>query len=264
MADGGTILLDEIGDMDFRLQAKLLQVLQDQEFERLGGRGTIRVDVRVMAATHSDLEKAIRDGRFREDLYYRLNVINIVVPALRERPDEIPALAEYFLQKFAGQGATVPEITPTLSVALLRYHWPGNIRELENFMRKYLVLQDTEAAAEELRLKSQSRTRSAPVTSQPPASGASSSATAPPTLEKVTEAQKQAESEAILAALSRTRWNRKQAAAALRVDYKALLYKMKKLGIDRKPLDESSASEDPSRKQHDPDGRQFGDWPTLN
>ena len=264
MADGGTILLDEIGDMDFKLQAKLLQVLQDQEFERLGGRGTIRVDVRVMAATHSDLEKAIRDGRFREDLYYRLNVINIVVPALRERPDEIPTLAEYFLQKFAGPGAIVPEITPTLSVALLRHHWPGNIRELENFMRKYLVLQDAEAAAEELRLKSQSRTRSAPVTSQPPASGTSSSVTAPPTLEKVTEAQKQAESEAILAALSRTRWNRKQAAAALRVDYKALLYKMKKLGIDRKPFDESASSEEPSRKQVDPDGRQFGDWPTLN
>src|SRR5579863_10110201 len=124
MADGGTILLDEIGDMDFRLQAKLLHVLQDQEFERLGGSETIRVNVRIMAATHADLENSIREGRFREDLYYRLNVINIHVPPLRERPDEIPLLAAHFLKKFSSTagvngGEYTPEITPEFHQALL-------------------------------------------------------------------------------------------------------------------------------------------------
>ena len=242
MADEGTIFLDEIGDMDYRLQAKLLQVLQDQEFHRLGGSETIRVNVRVMAATHSDLEKAMREGRFREDLYYRLNVINLHVPALRDRPDEILPLAEYFLRKHATPGAVALEITPSLSDALLAYHWPGNVRELENVARKYLALRDPEAVAQDLSLKTQRG-------SQPmaPASRASqpqgvATATDAPTLENVTEARRQAEIDAILTALNRTRWNRKEAATALRVDYKALLYKMKKLGIDRKPVDGATST----------------------
>ncbi len=245
MADGGTILLDEIGDMDFRLQAKLLHVLQDQEFERLGGSETIRVNVRIMAATHADLEKSIREGRFREDLYYRLNVINIHVPPLRERQDEIPLLAAHFLKKFSSTagmngGEYTPEITPEFHHALLGYHWPGNIRELENFMRKYAVLQDPSAAADELRAKSGPRVRAVPVAA---AQVAAPEPTVPPTLERVTEVQKRAEAEAILAALNRTRWNRKQAASLLCVDYKALLYKMKKLEIDRNPLELTSPEE---------------------
>jgi two-component system response regulator AtoC len=265
MADGGTILLDEIGDMDFRLQAKLLQVLQDQEFERLGGSGTVRVDVRVMAATHSDLEKSIRDGRFREDLYYRLNVINIVVPPLRERHDEIPSLAEYFVRKFAGPGTPAPEITPALHEALLNYHWPGNVRELENFMRKYVVLQDPSAAASELRLRSMPSTRlvgGAPPVPVEPVRVASPAT--PPTLDKVTEAQKRAESEAILSALNRTRWNRKQAAALLRVDYKALLYKMKKLRIDRNPTERDVSSEDSNAEAGSPRPTNLKTSGTLN
>ena len=240
MADGGTILLDEIGDMDFRLQAKLLQVLQDQEFERLGGSETIRVNIRIMAATHADLEKSIREGRFREDLFYRLNVINIQVPPLRERPDEIPLLAAHFLKKFAGPSGLVPDVTSSLHQALLGYHWPGNVRELENFMRKYAVLQDPEAAAEELRIKSGSKPRVIAVAPPPPPAP---EPTVPSTLERVTEVQKRAEAEAILAALHRTRWNRKQAASLLCVDYKALLYKMKKLEIDRNPLEVPPADE---------------------
>jgi two-component system response regulator AtoC len=237
MADEGTIFLDEIGDMDYRLQAKLLQVLQDQEFHRLGGSETIRVNVRVMAATHSDLEKAMREGRFREDLYYRLNVINLHVQALRDRPDEILPLAEYFLRKHATPVAAELEITPSLSDALLAYHWPGNVRELENVVRKYLALQDAEAVAQDLRLKTQRGPQCITLDSQRLQPHALLAVADTPTLENVTEARRQAEIDAILTALNRTRWNRKQAAAVLRVDYKALLYKMKKLGIDRKPAD---------------------------
>src|SRR5215470_2080988 len=114
MAQGGTVLLDEIGDMEVRLQAKLLQVLQDSEFQRLGSGETVRVDVRIMAATHCDLRKAIREGRFREDLFYRINVINVQVPALRERKEEICWLAEHFLEKHRGRGAPAPQISPEL------------------------------------------------------------------------------------------------------------------------------------------------------
>jgi transcriptional regulator with PAS, ATPase and Fis domain len=153
LADGGTILLDEIGDMDFRLQAKLLQVLQDQEFQRLGGKETIRVDVRVIAATHCDLEKAIIEGRFREDLYYRLNVVTIRVPPLRERPDEILTLAEFFLRKHGRPGALSLPITPALHQAMIAYYWPGNIRELENVMRKYIVFRDADLIVDDLRAR---------------------------------------------------------------------------------------------------------------
>jgi two-component system, NtrC family, response regulator AtoC len=232
LADEGTIFLDEIGDMDFRLQAKLLQVLQDQEFQRLGGKETIRVNVRVMAATHCDLDRAIREGRFREDLYYRLNVISVHVPPLRDRPDEILPLASYFLQKHAMSGSAAFEITPTLSDALLNYHWPGNVRELENVMRKYLALHDPEAVAADLRYRSQ-RSEAVPTVSVGPKVVASSPA-ALSTLKNVTDVQRQAEIETILSSLDRTRWNRKEAAALLHVDYKALLYKMKKFGIDGK------------------------------
>jgi two-component system response regulator AtoC len=238
LADKGTIFLDEIGDMDFRLQAKLLQVLQDHEFQRLGGKDTIRVDVRVLAATHCDLERAIREGRFREDLYYRLNVIHVQVPPLRDRPDEILPLAAYFLSKHAALCSGVaPEITPILSDALSGHHWPGNVRELENVMRRYLALQDPNAVAADLRLRSQRRSESSPSTSPPSQPDTVPTPAIMSTLQKVTEVRQQAEFQAILTTLERARWNRKEAAALLGVDYKALLYKMKKLGIDRKGSD---------------------------
>jgi two-component system response regulator AtoC len=250
LANGGTVLLDEIGDMDIRLQAKLLHVLQDGEFEPLGGNETVRVNVRVMAATHNDLEKAIKEGRFREDLYYRLNVINIHVPPLRERPGEIPTLAEYFLKKFATPGVPIPRITAPLAAALLAYAWPGNVRELENFMRRFLILPDADVAADELRQRTyrvcntnQARNANQALPPTPAALSPASSNSLVPTLENVTAAQKHAEVEAILSALHRTKWNRKQAAAILRVDYKALLYKLKKLGIDRKEPAAAPAAE---------------------
>jgi two-component system response regulator AtoC len=246
IADGGTILLDEIGDMDVRLQAKLLQVLQDQEFQRIGGKETIHVDVRIMAATHRDLEKAIVDRSFREDLYYRLNVINLHLPPLRERKEDIILLAEFLMQKHAGDAA-IPQITLDLKHAFMTYHWPGNVRELENVIRKLLILRNPDAIARELQLKAARGSLLAGtiagtiVVAQSAALPAPATEESSPILEQFTQAKRHAESEAILAALNSTRWNRKQAAVLLKIDYKALLYKMKKLGME-----EVSASVEPT------------------
>ena len=227
LADGCTLLLDEIGDMDYKLQAKLLQVLQDQEFQRLGGKETVHVDVRIMAATHSDLEQAMLNGKFREDLYYRLNIINLRLPPLRERKEDILPLAEALLRKLAIPGTLVPSISLGFGQALCAYDWPGNIRELENLMRKLIVLRNPDTLAEDLRGKAARRilVQALPAQSQHVKA-------AEPILEQVTKAKQQAESDAILAVLDATHWNRTQAAVDLNIKYKALLYKMKKLGID--------------------------------
>ena len=164
LADGGTILLDEIGDMHANLQAKLLQVLQDGEFDRLGGRQSIRVDVRVLAATHRDLRRAVEAGTFREDLFYRLNVSSIVIPPLRERKDEIVPLAEQFVVKHGkASGTHLPEIPMALRQALVGYSWPGNVRELENVVRKFLVFRQPDVLAAELWDNMAERAHAAPV-----------------------------------------------------------------------------------------------------
>jgi two-component system response regulator AtoC len=233
LADGGTILLDEIGDTDVRLQAKLLQVLQDHEFHRIGGKEIIRVNVRVIAATHRDLERAIVERTFREDLYYRLNVINLHLPPLRERKEDIIPLSSFLIRKHAG-GLSAPAITQELKHAMITYHWPGNVRELENFIRKLLVLRNPDVLARELQAKA--TRKSIPPATVPPAPNPEELADSSPSpiLERVTKAKEEAELHAILAALNSTRWNRKQAAALLKIDYKALLYKMKKLCVEEK------------------------------
>ncbi len=230
LADGGTLLLDEIGDMDVRLQAKLLQVLQDKEFQRIGGK-TIRVDVRILAATHRNLEEAIAQGSFREDLYYRLNVVTIELPPLRDRPEDILPLTWHLLRKHAISGRPLPVITARLNEALIQYPWPGNIRELENAIRKLIILRDPDLLAREL-LERVAR----PILAAPPRIPA---APAPisaggnlRTIDEVNRLRREAESGVILEALETTRWNRKRAADLLQIDYKALLYKMKKLGLD--------------------------------
>ena len=231
MADGGTLLLDEIGDMDPALQAKLLQVLQDQEFHRLGGNEMVRVNVRVLAATHCDLEQASSSGSFRPDLYYRLNVVTVVVPPLRERKEEIFPLAELFLRKYNRAGPP-PVIHDGLAGAMQDYGWPGNIRELENLMRKFLVLGDADALARELRMSVEAAPVPGPGSlSEAPETDCASEPGAPCPLAQVSLANDRAETEAILAALRTTHWNRKQAAALLMIDYKALLYKMKKFSL---------------------------------
>lgn len=235
-ADGGTLLLDEIGDMDFRLQAKLLQVLQDSSFQRIGGKETIKVDVRIMAATHRDLEKAIAERNFRDDLFYRLNVINIHLPPLRERKEDILPLAEHLTRKHAGKGPALSPFPPELKQAIMAYQWPGNVRELENFVRKLLIFKDFDAIARELQAKAARKPVAVTPTVEPQAPATRVPAEESPILEQVVKAKQLAETDAIIDALNATRWNRKRAAALLQIDYKALLYKMKKLGIEGKSV----------------------------
>jgi DNA-binding NtrC family response regulator len=152
LADQGTIFLDEIGEMAIRLQAKLLQVLQDEEFFRVGGKKSVRVDSRVVVATNRDLEREIELGNFREDLYYRLNVVAIRLPALRERPEDVVPLTDHFLKKYGRQYMSgVAELPPEVLRAFTEYEWPGNVRELENMVRRLCVLKDPTMVLDELR-----------------------------------------------------------------------------------------------------------------
>ena len=144
LADGGTLFLDEIGDLSAAVQVKLLRVLQEREFERVGGTKTLPVDIRLIAATNRDLEKEVAHGRFRQDLFFRLNVVPLMLPPLRERPDDIPILAAYFAGKSAQRyGQPTPELEPALVEVLLDYNWPGNVRELENLIERLVVLSNT-------------------------------------------------------------------------------------------------------------------------
>jgi two-component system response regulator AtoC len=235
-ADGGTILLDEIGDMELRLQAKLLQVLQDHEFQRVGGKETIKVNVRVMAATHRNLEGAILERTFREDLYYRLNVINLHVPALRERRDDILAIAHFLISKHSAKDVPLPGLTPELKHTMMNYHWPGNVRELENFVRKLMIFRDCPSLTRELEAKTSRALVSSPPAPEPRLVEDVQPSEDATVLEQVIRTKEQAEAEVILAALHATRWNRRQAAARLKIGYKALLYRMRKLGVEDMPV----------------------------
>ena len=226
LAEGGTVLLDEIGDMDIRLQAKLLTVLQDGEIQPLGSRRTIKVNVRVMAATHRDLRRAIDEGTFREDLYYRLNVINIVIPPLRERQHEILPLAEELLRRHLPPGTTPPVMTEELKQVILEHAWPGNVRELENTMRRFLVFQDASMLVEEMK---RSFTASKPAIHK--ANGHAAQPADVVTIDRLAEVSRQAEAKLLFDTLEATRWNRRQAAARLNIEYKAFLYKLQKYKI---------------------------------
>jgi transcriptional regulator with GAF, ATPase, and Fis domain len=229
LANGGTIFLDEISEMSLSLQGKILQVLQDKEFSRLGGKKDVRVDVRVLVATNKNIEESVKEGRFREDLFYRLNVVNITVPPLRERKEEIPIFVEYFLQKFGKKyqkktGALSDRVTK----AFLQHHWLGNVRELENVIQRLVVLGNERAILEELAPVMKKDT--APEKRKTPSTGKEW-----PSLKDVQrEATKKAESEIILKALEMTNWNRKKAAMTLNLSYKALLYKIKQFALDNR------------------------------
>ncbi len=166
LADGGTLLLDEISEISLPLQAKLLRVLQEREFERVGGQETIQVDVRIVATTNRELQKEVQEGRFREDLFYRLNVIPIQIPPLRERRDDIPALAAHFLEKYAKEnGKSISGVSEKAMSLLMAYDWPGNVRELENYIERATVI-CKEAQVDERHLPPDLLTRRSPETSE--------------------------------------------------------------------------------------------------
>jgi two-component system, NtrC family, response regulator AtoC len=224
LCDKGTIFLDEIGEIPTALQAKLLQVLQDGTFWRLGGRTAVKVDVRVIAATNIDIKAAIADRRFREDLYYRLNGMSLHLPPLRERKQEIPVLFRHFMEKMAKKYARRPVVvSDSLMAACLTYPWPGNLRELENFVRRFLVLADEQIMMAELSSGyAASVPRSVPTRIGDYEAG----------LKKlVSNLKEEAEAEVITRALQQHRGKHKQTAAALKISYKALLYKMRQYGI---------------------------------
>jgi two-component system response regulator AtoC len=233
-ANRGTIFLDEISEMAPGLQAKLLQVLQDGEFSRLGGESDVKVDTRIIAATNRNLEEAVRTGEFREDLYYRLNVVTILIPPLRDRIDAVPLLVEHFLQMYNEQyRKDVKQLSQETLQELMGYHWPGNIRELENMIKRMVVLGNEQAVLKEISAQ------------QPPAPadeegelvdlaalGADFSSGDGLDLKAISKRAAQiAEKKVIERVLNQTRWNRKEAAKRLQISYKALLYKMKENGL---------------------------------
>ena len=263
LADKGTIFLDEIGEMHPSLQAKLLQVLQDEEYYRVGGKKPMKADARVVTATNRVLEDEIARGNFREDLYYRLNVVGVMVPPLRDRKEDIPALIEHFRKKYGSkykQGAM--SFSPEVLRKLSEYDFPGNVRELENLVRRLVVLRDERFVLDELaavvsrrpamqvalptgsaggalppanqqgyKPQAPAPVASAPVQSQPPASVVPVGAETVSLKEIARQAALRAEREAISMMLARTNWNKRKAAGRLQISYKALLYKIKDCGL---------------------------------
>jgi two-component system, NtrC family, response regulator AtoC len=229
LADKGTLFLDEIGDVPAATQVKLLRVLQEREFERLGGTKTLKVDVRLIAATNRDLRAALEDGSFREDLYYRLNVVAIDIPPLREHKEDVPELAQFFLEKYGREAAhPVKGMTPAAMKLLVEFHWPGNVRELENVVQRAVTL----ARAETLDVDDIHLDR--------PHAANNSTPVLPPgmTLE-------QWEQEIIREALRQANGNKSQAARALGLSRNALRYRLSQMGV---PDPENKNAEDAERK----------------
>lgn len=221
LASGGTIFLDELGEMPTALQAKLLQVLQDEEFYRVGGKKRVRVDSRVVVATNRELEEEIELGRFREDLYYRLNVVSVRVPPLRERKEDIPPLVDLFAARYGERYTAGPTtVRPEVLQRFMEHSWPGNVRELENMVRRLVVLGDETLVLEELSVRGPKPLE--PPEEEGPEEGLK-------TISK--RAAMLAEREAIERTLKLTGWNKRRAAERLQISYKALLYKIKECQI---------------------------------
>jgi transcriptional regulator with PAS, ATPase and Fis domain len=221
IADGGTVFLDEIGDLEFSLQAKLLRVLQEHSFERLGGNKPIEVDVRVIAATNQNLQEAIGKQKFREDLFYRLSVFPIHIPPLRERQDDIVPLANHFVEKYSRRMKKGEKSLSREAIVILeRYHWPGNVRELENTIERSIILAEGKKikpehlairlpSSEDIRLREGAGLR-----------------------EVGHHAQAQAERGMIVRVLGQTHGNKRKTAEILKIDYTTLFEKIKKYAID--------------------------------
>ncbi|MGH9466079.1 MAG: sigma-54 interaction domain-containing protein [Terriglobales bacterium] len=230
LAEDGTIFLDEIGEMPLQLQAKLLHVLQDGEFCRLGSRRSMSVDVRVIAASNADLQAGVSAGTFRRDLFYRLNVIVLELPPLRQRQEDIPLLADFFVEKYARlYQRTLPALSPAVRQRLQQYAWPGNVRELENLVKRYVVLGDDDTLLAGLLPPAQAA--APPQPAKAPAAACCLPAAEPggSLLEIGRRAAWQAERAQILSVLAQTHWNRRLAARQLQISYKSLQNKLRTL-----------------------------------
>jgi two-component system response regulator AtoC len=221
MAHRGTLFLDEISELDMSLQSKLLQLLQDGQFCRIGAQEDKKVEVRVVCATNRKLEDEIANGTFRADLFYRINVVNLHMPPLRERAADVPNLVNYFLESYNRKfNARAKPLSAELVTALQKYHWPGNIRELENLIKRYVILGNEEAISGDLRPH------------EPDFFSADIPVDGPISLKKITrQAVHELERKIILKVLQHHHWNRKQTARALNISYRALLYKIRDAGL---------------------------------
>jgi two-component system response regulator AtoC len=236
-AHTGTLLLDEIGEMTSHMQSKLLHVLQDGTFSRLGGRKSIQVDARIIASTNVKIEEAIASGKFREDLYFRLSVISLDLPPLRERREDIPGLCAYFIEKYRDRyNSDARELSPELSDCFVRYDWPGNVRQLENFIKRFLVLPDQHS------LMSEFNHAETDVIANDVEDIQSTSL-----LDVGANAADQAERELVRQVLLETHGNRKQAARRMNICYKALLNKLKRWNV---PLRKTCADGMASRQTY--------------
>ena len=254
MAQNGTIFLDEISEMHPDLQSKLLHVLQEKQFYRVGGEREVKVNCRILTATNKNLEELVDDGRFRRDLFYRINVVNIVVPPLRKRKEDIPLLADYFLKRYEEMyNRDSLKISPRLMEMFLGYAWPGNVRELENNIKRLIILGNEGQLIAEMERK-QENGRLVPIQAEEgrlplrhnPAGTVPAENILPATsknelpiadkatLKEVAKiAQRNAERDLIERVLRQTRWNRRKAAQILDISYKALLYKIKECGLNQ-------------------------------
>jgi two-component system response regulator AtoC len=239
-ASRGTLFLDEIGELNLDLQAKLLQLLQDGQFCRIGAQEEKRLEARVVCATNRSLEEEIAEGGFRQDLYYRINVVNIELPALRQRKADVPDLIRYFLGVYSSQfKRDVADLPKAVVEKMEAYPWPGNIRELENVMKRYVILGSVDAVLTEISKPAHNVNGGYGVDVQVPASGNVD-------LKEITrQAVRKIERNVMLTVLERYQWNRKKAAKALNISYRALLYKIKECGLqtddDTEGLDELEA-----------------------
>ena len=221
MAHRGTLFLDEISELDMSLQSKLLQLLQDGQFCRIGAQADKKVEVRIVCATNRKLEEEIENGTFRQDLFYRINVVNLFMPPLRERRNDIENLANYFLEYYNRKyNCRAKPISPELTEVLKKYHWPGNIRELENLIKRYVILGSEDVISSDLQPR------------DPELLTADINFDGPISLKKLTrQATRALERKIILKVLHNHHWNRKQAARTLNISYRALLYKIRDAGL---------------------------------
>ena len=222
--EGGTLFLDEIGDMSWELQGKLLRLLQDGTYTRIGGRDERRGRIRVICATNVNLQRAVERGTFREDLFYRINIVYLRLSALRDRKNDIPLLCEYFLEKLARQfGRSVPRLNPATLHLLKQWNWPGNLRELENWIARAIILGDDEALGAELKRQVE---MSDTLARQRPRLGS---------LKDVSRRATSAAANAvILKALQANHWNRRKTAEELNMSYHSLLYKLREVGLPQR------------------------------